>query len=79
MFNNAGIAIGGYFEDVPFEKTLDMIDINLMGVLNGFYAAIPYLSLRKHLLFGSDLRSGRNGYVYGDKIRNQGIYSCHEC
>jgi NAD(P)-dependent dehydrogenase (short-subunit alcohol dehydrogenase family) len=43
MFNNAGIAIGGYFEDLPFEKTRDMIDINLVGVLNGFHAAIPYL------------------------------------
>ena len=43
MFNNAGIAVGGYFEDLPFEKTRDMIDINLVGVLNGFHAAIPYL------------------------------------
>ena len=43
MFNNAGIALGGYFEDLPFEKTRDMIDINLVGVLNGFHAAIPYL------------------------------------
>lgn len=43
MFNNAGIAIGGYFEDLPFGKTRQMIDINLVGVLNGFYAAIPYL------------------------------------
>lgn len=43
MFNNAGIAIGGYFEDLPFEKTRDMVDINLMGVLNGFRASIPYL------------------------------------
>ena len=43
MFNNAGIAIGGYFEDLPMQKTRDMIDINLVGVLNGFHASIPYL------------------------------------
>jgi NAD(P)-dependent dehydrogenase (short-subunit alcohol dehydrogenase family) len=43
MFNNAGIATGGFFEEVPFERTLDMVNINLVGVLNGFYAAIPYL------------------------------------
>ena len=36
MFNNAGIAVGGYFEDLPFEKTRDMIDINLVGVLMVF-------------------------------------------
>ena len=34
MFNNAGIATGGYFEDVPYEKTVDMVNINLVGVLN---------------------------------------------
>lgn len=43
MFNNAGIAIGGYFEDLPFQKTRDMVDINLVGVLNGFHASIPFL------------------------------------
>jgi NADP-dependent 3-hydroxy acid dehydrogenase YdfG len=43
MFNNAGIAIGGYFEDLPLQKTRDMVDINLMGVLNGFHASIPFL------------------------------------
>ena len=62
MFNNAGIAIGGYFEDVPFEKTLDMIDINLMGVLNGFYAAIPYLKNTKGSLCMSTSSSAA---IYG--------------
>lgn len=62
MFNNAGVAIGGYFEDVPFEKTLDMIDINLMGVLNGFYAAIPYLKNTKGSLCMSTSSSAA---IYG--------------
>lgn len=43
MFNNAGIAAGGFFDEIPFEKTLDMVNINLVGVLNGTHAAIPYL------------------------------------
>ena len=43
MFNNAGIAVAGFFEDVPFDKTRDMVDVNLMGVLNGIHAAIPLL------------------------------------
>ena len=43
MFNNAGIAVGGYFDEVPFDKIMDMVNINLVGVLNGIYAAIPLL------------------------------------
>jgi len=43
MFNNAGITAGGYFDEVPFDKIMDMVNINLIGVLNGIYAAIPLL------------------------------------
>ena len=43
MFNNAGIAIGGYFDEVPFQKIRDTVDINLMGVLNGIHGAIGLL------------------------------------
>lgn len=62
MFNNAGIAIGGYFEDLPFEKTRDMIDINLVGVLNGFYAAIPYLKLTEGALC---ISTSSSAAIYG--------------
>ena len=78
MFNNAGIALGGYFEDLPFEKTRDMIDINLVGVLNGFHAAIPYLkdrrrALYQYLLFRSNLRRRRNGNVHRTKYAIKGF------
>jgi NAD(P)-dependent dehydrogenase (short-subunit alcohol dehydrogenase family) len=43
MFNNAGIAVGGYFDEVPFEELLKVVDVNFIGVLNGIHAAIPYL------------------------------------
>ena len=43
MFNNAGIAFAGYLDDVPFDKVRSMVDVNLMGVLNGIHAAIPLL------------------------------------
>ncbi len=43
MFNNAGIAIGGNFDDLPFEKAMDIVNINFIGVLNGIHAAIPLL------------------------------------
>jgi NAD(P)-dependent dehydrogenase (short-subunit alcohol dehydrogenase family) len=43
MFNNAGLAVGGNFDDLPFEKIMDTVNINLVGVLIGIYAAIPLL------------------------------------
>jgi NAD(P)-dependent dehydrogenase (short-subunit alcohol dehydrogenase family) len=43
LFNNAGIGHGGWLEDVPYEATLQVIQVNLIGVLNGIYAALPLL------------------------------------
>lgn len=43
LYNNAGIGHSGWFEDVPYEDTLQLIQINLVGVVNGIYAALPLL------------------------------------
>jgi NAD(P)-dependent dehydrogenase (short-subunit alcohol dehydrogenase family) len=43
MFNNAGIAPGAWFEDMPMETIRRVIDINVMGVIIGIRAALPLL------------------------------------
>jgi NAD(P)-dependent dehydrogenase (short-subunit alcohol dehydrogenase family) len=43
LFNNAGIGAGGFFEDIPLEESLKIIDVNLVGVIHGIYAALPLL------------------------------------
>lgn len=43
MFNNAGLAVGGNLDDIPFDQIIDMVNVNLVGVLTGIYAAIPLL------------------------------------
>lgn len=43
LFNNAGIAEGGFFEDQPYENHLKVININLIGVINGIYTAVNLL------------------------------------
>lgn len=43
LFNNAGIGRHGWFEDVPPEDSDLVIDINVKGVINGVYAALPLL------------------------------------
>ncbi|MBW2726536.1 MAG: SDR family oxidoreductase [Deltaproteobacteria bacterium] len=43
LYNNAGIGAAGYFEEVPIEQSLKVIDVNLIGVINGIYAALPLL------------------------------------
>lgn len=43
LYNNAGIGATGFFEDIPIEESLKIIDVNLVGVINGIYAALPLL------------------------------------
>lgn len=43
LFNNAGIGRHGWIEDIPPEESDLVIDVNIKGVINGVYAALPYL------------------------------------
>jgi NAD(P)-dependent dehydrogenase (short-subunit alcohol dehydrogenase family) len=43
LYNNAGIGLSGYFEDIPLERSLEIINVNLLGVIHGIYAALPLL------------------------------------
>lgn len=43
LFNNAGVAKHGWFEDVSQDDADLEIDVNIKGVVNGCYAALPYL------------------------------------
>lgn len=43
LFNNAGIGRGGFFDEMPFEDVLAVVNVNFIGVLNGIYAAIGLL------------------------------------
>jgi NAD(P)-dependent dehydrogenase (short-subunit alcohol dehydrogenase family) len=43
LFNNAGIGAGGWFEEVPYEVAMRVIEVNFIGVVNGVYAGIPLL------------------------------------
>jgi NAD(P)-dependent dehydrogenase (short-subunit alcohol dehydrogenase family) len=62
MWNNAGIGESGWFEDVPYEATKRVVDINLMGVLHGVYAALPLLKAAKNsLLFTTSSSSATYG------------------
>ena len=43
LHNNAGIAHSGWFDDVPHADAMRIIQVNLIGVVNGIYAALPLL------------------------------------
>jgi NAD(P)-dependent dehydrogenase (short-subunit alcohol dehydrogenase family) len=43
MWNNAGIGESGWFEDVPYEATMRVVEVNYKSVLTGAYLALPYL------------------------------------
>jgi NAD(P)-dependent dehydrogenase (short-subunit alcohol dehydrogenase family) len=62
LFNNAGIGRSGFFEDVPFEETLRVVNVNLVGVLNGIHAALPLLRQTKNsLCFSTSSSSATHG------------------
>jgi len=39
LFNNAGITQGGFFDEIPYETHMEIININIIGVINGIYSA----------------------------------------
>jgi short-subunit dehydrogenase len=40
--NNAGMSLWGPFESIPLESQARLIEVNLMGVINGSYAVLPH-------------------------------------
>jgi NAD(P)-dependent dehydrogenase (short-subunit alcohol dehydrogenase family) len=62
MFNNAGIGESGWFEDVPYEAAMRVVQINFVGALNGAYAALPWLKKTPNsLLFTTSSSSATYG------------------
>jgi NAD(P)-dependent dehydrogenase (short-subunit alcohol dehydrogenase family) len=62
MFNNAGIGESGWFEDVPYEAAMRVVQVNFVGVLNGVYAALPWLKKTPNsLLFTTSSSSATYG------------------
>ncbi|MGA9795405.1 MAG: SDR family oxidoreductase [Rhizomicrobium sp.] len=43
LFSNAGIGESGWFEDVPYEAAMRLIQVNFIGVVTSIYAALPLL------------------------------------
>ncbi|OBF73897.1 short-chain dehydrogenase [Mycobacterium sp. 852002-51613_SCH5001154] len=62
MWNNAGIGESGWFEDVPYEAAMRVVDINYKAVLTGAYASLPYLKKTPgSLMFSTSSSSGTYG------------------
>ena len=62
LFNNAGIGESGWFEDVPHDRAMRLVDINLKGVLNGAYSGLELLKATPgSLLFNNASSSATYG------------------
>jgi NAD(P)-dependent dehydrogenase (short-subunit alcohol dehydrogenase family) len=62
MWNNAGIGEFGWFEDVPHEAAMRVVDINFKAVLTGAYGSLPYLKKSPgSLMFSTSSSSGTYG------------------
>lgn len=62
MWNNAGIGEGGWFEDVPYDAAMRVVEVNFKAVLTGAYGALPYLKKAPgSLMFSTSSSSGTYG------------------
>jgi NAD(P)-dependent dehydrogenase (short-subunit alcohol dehydrogenase family) len=62
MWNNAGIGESGWFEDVPYDAAMRVVEVNFKGVLTGAYVALPYLKKAPgSLMFSTSSSSGTYG------------------
>lgn len=62
MWNNAGIGESGWFEDVPYDAAMRVVEVNFKAVLTGAYAALPYLKKNPgSLMFSTSSSSGTYG------------------
>jgi NAD(P)-dependent dehydrogenase (short-subunit alcohol dehydrogenase family) len=62
LFNNAGVGESGWFEDVPYDAAMRVVQINFVGALNGAYAALPYLKKTPNsMLFSTSSSSATYG------------------
>jgi NAD(P)-dependent dehydrogenase (short-subunit alcohol dehydrogenase family) len=62
MWNNAGIGESGWFEDVPYEAAMRVVDVNFKAVLAGAYGSLPYLKKSTgSMMFSTSSSSGTYG------------------
>ena len=62
LFNNAGITEGGFFDEIPYENHIKIININVIGVINGVYSAASLLkSTENSLCISTSSSSGIMG------------------
>ena len=62
MWNNAGIGESGWFEDVPYESAMRVVDVNFKAVLTGAYGSLPYLKKTPgSLMFSTSSSAGTYG------------------
>jgi NAD(P)-dependent dehydrogenase (short-subunit alcohol dehydrogenase family) len=62
MWNNAGICESGWFEDVPHDAAMRVVEVNFKAVLTGAYGALPYLKKTPgSLMFSTSSSSGTYG------------------
>jgi NAD(P)-dependent dehydrogenase (short-subunit alcohol dehydrogenase family) len=62
MWNNAGIGESGWFEDVPYDAAMRVVEVNFKAVLNGAYGALPYLKKTPgSLMFSTSSSAGTYG------------------
>ena len=70
MFNNAGIAPGGWFDEMATETIAQIINVNVMGVIYGIRAGLPLMKQTDNALC---ISTSSSCATYGHAMR--AVYS----
>lgn len=75
IYNNAGIMPQGNLAELEFDKWQQMLDVNIMGVLNGIGAALPIMKKQGNgLIISTDSVAGHVVYP-GSAVYNSTKYA----
>ena len=62
MFNNAGIAVPGLFDETPWEDIMRVVNVNFLGVMIGIRASVPLL---RHTAGSLCLTNSSSSAIFG--------------
>jgi NAD(P)-dependent dehydrogenase (short-subunit alcohol dehydrogenase family) len=74
MWNNAGIGQSGWFEDVPYDLAMRVVDVNLRAVMSGAFEVLPYLRKSPDSLM---FTTSSSAATYGFPM--SAVYSATKC
>jgi len=70
--NNAGMSLWGPFEDIPLDSHAQLVEMNLLGAINGTFAVLPHRSSARGAACRSTRSRAGRAHTPGSRRRGAG-------